>query len=155
MDVNADFHKDVQALDDSFGDGDQAGMSVVNKEVTSQSLGRQIVHATRTIRDISEDAYALTTTGLCKGLQNVAKTACIHEQSLRQLQGNMMSLGLIDAMYGLGDLELVIARQGGRDGVEEGWILADTVGDVGLERATSRALFADDAAAPGLCWLFG
>ena len=155
LDVYADFHKHVQALDDSFGDGDQAGVSVVNEEVTSQSLGRQVVHATRTIRDISEYAYALTTTGLCKGLQDVAKTARIHKQPLRQLQGNMMSLGLIDAMDGLGDLKLVVAGQGGRDGVEEGGILTDAVGDVGLERATSRALLANDAAVPGLCIFFG
>ena len=66
-----------------------------------------------------------------------------------------MSLGLIDAMDGLGDLELVIAGQGGGDGVKEGGILANAVGDVGLERATSRALLANDAAAPGLCIFFG
>ena len=67
----------------------------------------------------------------------------------------MMSLGLIDAMDGLGDLELVIAGQGGGDGVEEGGILANAIGDVGLERATSRTLLADDAATPRLRWLFG
>ena len=85
LDVDAYFHKDVQALDDSFGDGDQSGMSVVNEEVTPQSLGRQVVHATRTVGYVTQHTYALTTTGLCEGLQNVTKAARIHEQALRQL----------------------------------------------------------------------
>ena len=124
--VYSDLDEHVQRLDHGLVDRHQAGVPVVDQEVTLQLLGRQVVDATRPVGHVSRDD-ALR---LGELLQDVRDQKGEHQQAFRELQHDLqhppllppLLLHLPDPPDALLYFEVVVLGQG-RDGYLQGLVV--------------------------------
>lgn len=101
-------------------------MSVVNKQVSAESRGGEVVDAAGTVSDVSEDEAAR---GSGEGSEDVGEGERVHEETLGELDGDAFRVRGFDSPDAFVDLEVVDGREEGDGGVE-GCVVEDCVRDL-------------------------
>lgn len=126
--INLDLDEDVEAGDLSGVYGNQAAMTVMNEEVSSERGGREVVDAAGTVGYIAE--YK-TVSDVGEGGKDVREDEGIHEEAFGQLEGDALGVSGAEAPDALVDLEVVVGGEEGDGGVEGG-IVEDGTRDLVL-----------------------
>lgn len=123
--VNANGHKDVQGRNLGHGDGYQAAVGVVNKQITAKGASGKVVDAACAVGHVAHDQGGGAG---AEAREDVGDGGGEEEQALGELQGNGGGARGADAMDAFVDLEVVVGRQEGDGGVDVG-VVEDGVGD--------------------------
>lgn len=116
VDVDLDINEDVEARDGGGIDGYQAAVTVVNEEIGAESNGGEVVDATGTVGDVTEDKAVRDAS---EGGEDVGEDERVHEQALGELEGHALRPGGQDAPDAFVNLEVVVGREDGYGGVEK------------------------------------
>lgn len=123
--VDTDLDEDVEHGEEGGGDGDEAGMAVVDEHVGGERLGGAVGEAARAVGGIGEDEDVVGGVRLEEGREEVGKREGEEEQTLRKLQRGAAGAGGADAVRRLGELEVVRRREEAGGGGGEGWVGED------------------------------
>lgn len=82
--VDGDLNKDIQHFHGGYGDRDQAAVAVVDQQVASQSLGGQVIDATRAVCHVSQN-HTLTTSELLEYIRDGTR---IYEEPFWKLKSH-------------------------------------------------------------------
>ena len=77
----------------------------MHQEVTAKRRGSEIINTARTIGDIAQNNHF----GASFRLQKIGDGRGEEEQALGELEGDALGLLVLDALDGLGELEVVVA----------------------------------------------
>lgn len=119
--VNADGDEYVECLDSRDINGDEAGVGVVDEEVTGEGACREVIDAASAIGHIAHDDRFGPGT---KGLDYVRYCTCEEEEPFGHLQADAGRAGFADVVDCLVDFEVVVGGEEGDGGIE-GWVVED------------------------------
>ncbi len=140
FDIDLDLNKDIQDLPPGLSNGHKARMSIMNQEIAVHKIRSDVIDTTRAIchithdNDVDMDLVDLET----EGFEDVGDDAGVEHEAFGKLEGDADILsvevfgGLLDAVEGFEDLEVVV---GGEDaeGVLEVGVLGVVLWDAGDE----------------------
>lgn len=96
-------------------EGDEAAVAKVDEEVGVEGLGGEVVDAARAVSGVTEDE-ALG--GAAEGGEDVGEDEGVHEEALRELEGDARGVRGADAPDAFVDLEVVVGGEEAYGGVE-------------------------------------
>lgn len=85
--IDSDFDKDIEAWDGGSIDGDEAAVAVVNEEVSLEGGGGEVVDATGTVGDVTDDEAVV---GAGVGGEDVREVEGVHEETFGKLEGDTL-----------------------------------------------------------------
>lgn len=119
IDVDANANKDVEDGEARGGNGDEAGVAVVDELVGGEGGGGVIIKATGAVCGVSEDEDVVEAES-GGGKEDVGKGKSVHEEAIGELEGGAARGGGCEAVDGLVDLEVVVGGEDGSSGVDGG-----------------------------------
>lgn len=114
LDVDFDIDEDVDTGDGGGINRHEAAMTVVNKEISAERNGGEVVDAASAVGDVAEDE-AVRNAG--EGGEDVGESKRVHEETFRELKSDALSAGGEDARDAFVNLEDVVGRENGDGGV--------------------------------------
>ena len=123
--VDANGDEDVQSGHVGDGDGYQAAVRIVDKQVATEGAGGEVVDAACAVGHVAHDQGGGAG---AEAREDVGDGGGEEEQALGKLQGDGGGARGADAMDAFVDLEVVVRRQEGDGGVDVG-VVEDRVGD--------------------------
>jgi hypothetical protein len=155
FDIDLNLNKYIQDLPPGLRDGHKARMSIMNQEITFHKIRSNVIDTTCTIRhithdnDVEMDLIDLET----EGFEDIGDDAGVEHEAFGKLEGDADILsvevlgGLLDAVEGFEDLEVVVGGEDG-EGVFEVGVLGVVLWDAGDEVFGLFGLLG-----LGLCWV--
>lgn len=115
IDVDFDIDEDIKARDGGGINRHEAAVTIVNQKIGAEGDGGEVIDATRAIGDVTEDE---TFRDIGEGGEDVGENKRVHEETLRELEGDAVGASGEDAPERFVDLEVVVGRENGDSGIE-------------------------------------